>query len=1027
MEDGKFRNLELWMIIAFYMENEKQDIFQLKDIISNLEFQIKYKNPAYENFSETKIKNIVSDDILKSHSNIGADTPPFIFTKIGHTWALRTEKWELWKKDNKEKSELYKEFIDFCKNNEIKNDSIQTKKNIGKTKNTVSIKPKTEKEKFTQIKEYLKENILRQCNENNIYLLGQLVFNIREYKYLCEYAKYCVHKKQYSAQEDIVLWTAFVKILQKKAEETLDPWDTIFYEVKFDIKSKKQDNYIYKKRKDGLKNTLSYYNSKENTNLYCIDTDNRNLLMAHAFILKKQIHEYCSILTENKNLSLNNLVRFINKSGLSKYSKNIVNDSNEEQLECLFGMQLNFLQNKDTSLCKKDYFVNELNMYIVNPDKYKNRQNYIVKPGKKDNPPYLMYKNNDLYIHIPTQNIENEVNIAIVFSNNEKIEQMAYLYNDSIDIKIDKKYIKNIFDEIKIFFNGYCHNNPIPGKPYRFFENNGREKLNITSVENNPAILLTQKNVEVKNMDFIREVINEEYKQYLISLKDRSKHIEIDGILFYLNTIEKSDLELELAKIDYIKSASDIEYSIIPPKIIIRGDDDMRMANLIVKKCITEEYVEFTFDEAKVINLEENNDVIYIFDMEEFEISNFFEKDNLYKVEYNYKNKKLTKEFVIIDNINIEFEKELYLNKKEIRFFVDSPYFLAADDNIIIEAKNNNILHCCYKFIDNQSNYIDRPVKFEIPLQNGKTYSLQVDFPIASFNLTRNTDNVLIKKEDYLYKRNLETEFELNLPSNIELNSTPALVVDGKIYYFKNNNGKYTIGKDKIIESDNDKPYKKNLKLYIQTNNSEYNINIGKIYNRPEGQITVNKNEDGGITIETHYDKLNGYPPLKMEINNIISDWELVLPSDEFEIPQRELVDNETYTITTYIDEPVKIILDKKEYTYVPNNRIDKEYLEIDAVITTDNIERNVAYYIINNIEYIGKDVYKGQVNYCKSLLSYKLLCELYFKVHKKDNKYIIIPDGEYNLSYIRSGNGKKWILTSISNVKSNIFKLICK
>lgn len=1023
MENGKFQKLELWMIVAFYMENEKQDIFQLKDIMSNLDFQIKYKNPIYNNYTEAKIKNMIADDILKLHSDKGY-TPPFVFTKIGHTWALRTEKWELWKKDNKDKCELYKEFMAFCKNNkELKLTSQDEEIKVNNQTKMTSIRDQNiNKELFNHIKEELKEKILSQCEKNNIYLLGQLVFNNREYSLLCDYAKYCVHKKIYAIQEDIVLWTAFVKIIQEKAENTLDPWKTIYRELNFQTVSQKQENFIYAKREDVFKKTLSHYNNERSLDLYYANENNRNLIIAHAFILKKQIHEYCSIFTENRNLSLDNLVRFINKSGLSKYSKNIIKDSSEEQLERLLGTQLDFIKNKDTSLCKNDYFANKLSLYLINPDKYANRQNYIVKPGQKDNPPYLTYINNGLYIHIPTQNIEKEVNISIVFSDNEKIEKMAYLYNDPMDIIISNTHIKKIFNDIKIMFNGY-QRYTISGKPYRFFENNGREKSNITSIENNPAILFTQKDVKVEDANFIREEINEEYKQYLVSLKDRSKHIEINGALFYLSTIEKSDLELETTKIDHIKSTSDIEYSINPPKIIIRGDDDMRTANLIVKKCITEEYVEFTFDEAKVINLEGENDVIYIFDMEEFEISNFFEKDNLYRVEYNYKNKKLTKEFVIIDNINIEFEKELYLSEKEINFGIDSSY---ETDSAYLVSKSNNTSCYCYKFVDNQ-NYIDRPVKFEILLQNGKTYSLQVDFPIASLKLTRDIDNVLTIKEDYLYERNLETEFELNLPSSMELNSTPALIVDGKSYYFKNNNGRYTIEKDKIIENNNDKPYKKNLKLYIQTNNSEYNINIGKIYNRPEGSIKVNEYEDG-INIETNYERLNDFPPIKIQISNIedFDDWELELPNETLEILKNQLIENETYTITTYIDEPVKIILDKKEYTYVPNNRIDKEYLDIDAVITTDNIERNVAYYAINNIEYIGKDVYKGQVNYCKSLLSYKLLCELYFRVSKHGNKYVIIPDREYNLSYIRTDNGK-WILTSFSNLESNVLKIICR
>lgn len=572
-------------------------------------------------------------------------------------------------------------------------------------------------------------------------------------------------------------------------------------------------------------------------------------------------------------------------------------------------------------------------------------------------------------------------------------------------------------------FNGY-QRYTISGKPYRFFENNGREKSNITSIENNPAILFTQKNVKVEETDFIREEINEEYKQYLVSLKDRSKHIEIDGTLFYLNTIEKSDLKLELTKIDYIKSTSDIEYSTFLPRIIIHGEDEMNTANFLITKIKTDEYIEIPFKYARKMLTESDLATIYIFDMDDFDLSNFFEKDSLYKVEYNYKNKKLTKEFVIIDNINIEFEKELYFNEKEINFSIDSSY---ETDSAYLISKNNNTSHYCYKFVDNQNSYIDRPVKFEIPLQNGKTYSLQVDFPIASLKLTRDIDNVLIKKEDYLYERNLETEFELNLPSSMELNSTPALIVDGKSYYFKNNNGRYTIEKDKIIENNNDKPYKKNLKLYIQTNNSEYNINIGKIYNRPEGSIKVNEYEDK-INIETNYERLNDFPPIKIQISNIedFDDWELELPNETLEILKNQLIENETYTITTYIDEPVKIILDKKEYTYIPNNRIDKEHLEIDAVITTDNIERNVAYYAINNIEYIGKDIYKGEVNYCKSLLSYKLLCELYFRVSKHGNKYVIIPDGEYKLSYIRTENGK-WILTSLNNFESNVLKIICK
>ena len=1011
MKKDDFQKLELWMIVAFYMESIENKGLLIKDITSALNIQIKYKEV---NFTSRDMSTLLHNKSDKFQKNISK-------------WSLREDKWELWKKDNKEKIELYKKFMDFCEKN--KEQISDSRNNGNKTKTPFLEASKEFREYLKKRRAELKDNIIKQCKENNIYLLGQLVFTHEETQFLYDYASYCLRKIKYANNEDIVLCAAFIRIIQETAEETQNPWDTIYKKLNFRPASKEQENYIiYKKRKDIFEKTLSYYNEKKGLGLYCTNKNNRNLLIAHAFILKKQMHEYFMIFKENKNLTIESLKEYIKKSKLSTYSKSMLDNSSTEQIERLLGKQIDYVQNKNSKLCMIDYFVNKLST----PNKYANRQNYLVTPSKKDSaPPYLIYKNDNLYIHIPTQNIEDEVNITVIFSNNEKIEKMAYLYNDPIDIEIDEAHIKYIFDDIKIMFNRNCPYNPIPAKPYRFFEKNGREKSNISSIEGIQAILFTQKNINVENCSFIRNRVDEDYKKYTIGLQDRSKNIEIDNKLFYLDTIKNDDLSVKCKKVDYIEA--DFEYSIVPPQIFVCGSEDMRHASLYVINSSagnSEQNIKLSFDSAKKLESEEEK-VIYIFDLDNPKYySTFFKKDNLYKIEYTNKNKKIKKEFLLIDNINIKFDKELYFQEEEIVFDIKSPYFIEGN-NISTKSKINDAIRYRYKYNDAKNTYNENPIKLEVYCKNGNTYSLFVNAPIVSLKLVMNFDNILIKNEDYIYNFDLETDFELKLPIGTELSDAPALVVDGKQYYFKNNKGKFTIEKNEIVEDYDDKPYKKNVKLYIQTNNSEYNINIGKIYNRPEGSIKVIE-DDNGIVIETNYENLPGYPNINLHIdkiedyNDYTEPFELNLPLHEEPIPHRELKENETYVITTYTDKYGKNVLDEIEYIYVPNNRIDTDYLKILTVYTAKQ-KGDLDYYSISNIKYIGNDLYKGHVNYVdKRFFKKKLLCELVFKTKKKGNEYVVIPQGECNLSYLQSKYNNKWELTS-SNKKSNIVNIICE
>lgn len=278
MEENKFQDLELWMIIAFYIESLGNKGIKLKDIVSNLNRQIKYKKPKYVElkYTDNKIGQLIKDDVLLMHSNVKLpylnNEIPYVFTqRSASEWQLRIGKWEFWKKNNKDKMDLYNEFMGFINEQSTGKVSDSLVKEISGEEiiRTSNHKQITDEELNKRIEKDLKNNILHQCKENNIYLLGQLIFKRDELKHLFKYAKYCIENKRRSAKEDIVFQTALVKLIQYYSESTLNPWQIINrgcqikYRGKTEEKRKKEEEGMKMLRATDFKQTILYYNELE--------------------------------------------------------------------------------------------------------------------------------------------------------------------------------------------------------------------------------------------------------------------------------------------------------------------------------------------------------------------------------------------------------------------------------------------------------------------------------------------------------------------------------------------------------------------------------------------------------------------------------------------------------------------------------------------------------------------------------------------------------------------------------------------
>lgn len=815
--------LPIWQIIAFYMKNtnEKKE-YNITELLKGLSDIIKVK---YSTMNTSKHESLLKDGINK-HSEEFRIEEPYIFGKNSNGWFLNSNGIE-WVKNNTEV---------LC----------SMEKDIRPSQN-IPIKKESNNQIYKKLKEELEKYILE--NYKYIYLLGQIYFGEVYYNLLKKYAKYCIETGCFAEHGDIAFVTAITKIVQKCSTSSFDVWGCLLKALNL----KEIENKLTQTRiKKCFKETINFYKNQcdsKKLNLF-IDTDKKNPqnIKYHCFISNDNCIKYfdflnyCYLKYQNQ-LNVHNLKTEILKSDVSKNIINVIEFADNEQLEMLLSEQIEcikqFSTNKEYSFensVKKDYIVAELYGYLKNPELYKKSLRKNINTAKINFKPEYKYINGYIQLVIPEQEeIRNKVSIEVISEDKIlKKEERIYICNEPRTIVLEND-IKCIFNNTNINIvsedNELLTRLTIEGKNYRFFDKNGKEATNLYSIKGFYAYIIADKNVFItEEKDFVekKEEASENCDIYIVSLKNRSKNVVIQGKTFYLSNDTPKDFYIESEGIKYLKSSNNIMYSTNISTIKVKNNGDIQgnayitIVNKKNNKSITLSKNDFTSS----IN-DENDDEFLIFEIPKIEKCYvFLESDNLYEIKYTNKNNTISKELLLIDDFEINFEKELYTDEKEIHFRTNKKIdFINAE--LIFE--NNNKYEYKYIVQSPEDPNENNPIQYEVSI-NGKTYSLYIQIPFLLFLTNDYRQYKTINKNETFF----EYEFngiKIKFPEEISFQMEPLLEItdlDSESYTTVNaeyNDIEYSITKEDIIDNDDiqqEKPYKKSLELCFNTKSNEY-------------------------------------------------------------------------------------------------------------------------------------------------------------------------------------------------------------
>lgn len=1016
--------LQLWQVCAAYFYKCKNVGFNLTNILNELENFIKI---LYPNAVKSKYKTILREEMeCHRRSNNPNSELPFVFQKNGNIWSLSTDGIK-WINSNKSTIEIYDKY----KNSLI---PFNTRKII--TDNDLKNKIQAaDKVKYKRLEEKIEKEIIN----NDLYLLGQLQFNAIEYSSLQEYAKNKISAHNIPERNDLLLVVALVKIAQKKATVWTDIWKTIdtilSVKTKFTKQSRTQRTITTQhKVKRIFKNTIDFYNSNRNFNLFLDNNDKNDTLSIanHCFIFEKNENNvaYFNILKRcydrNPDFTIGKLRDELIKSNeVSKNMKNVINKEYGD-VERLLNPQVEYIKTRNSKLCKQDFFVQKLSEFLEGT--YDTTQHNFVlgarvtKPKDTTRIPYLKLSDNyKIILNIPQQDIKNEADVVLKTVSGVEIvrEEHLYLFNDAKEIEINKENYKYIFDDLIILIS-----NPektisydISNQTYRFFSKNEKEQKQLSSVPRNPAVVICRDDIEI-NGDIIKEVEEpgDGYRIYLVSLKDRNRCIELDNKVHFLKNIRNSDLGFDAPSISNIECLDrDIKFYKMLPKLIIKqrfGEENVVITNLSNQKSI-----ELSIDLSGEIVSAETGESLWIFDLNKIIINKeFYRLNTMYRVSY----KNVSRKFILLDDIDIQFDNNILFGDEDIYFGINKQYNLTNVENLAIMESG---LYK-YKYPKENGNNM-KPIEFTI-----SDVTFQIKIPYVKFSFEGDDLEPLdLAKKKYIQEDKISSKLKLEIPETVELVVEPMLIVKTQSYSpkkleFINKESYYYVKKDYLVENDS-QSYKKSLELRIETEKQFFLKPIGIMYNYPSADILFEKKEDNSVVIYIKHDNIEGSPELMMKIENnegILDEGEIL---EQVSIPARELADNDRLKVSIYTNiSGVRRDINSKICNY---NRTlpDIDKLKIKSVyLIQQSQKRDLDYYLIRNIEKIRENLYSGEIYEHSENKEYGFVSSIDFRLEIIGNDYILYPEAYCDLFYGRMGG--KWKLISGLD-KCNIEKIVCR
>ena len=926
-------NLQIWQIVAFYMyETDSNKYYKITEIKEALADIIKRKYPKAES---SKYQSLLRDD-MEGHLDVSITRDkPYIFSKNGRLWFLN-EKGVEWVKNNI--GELNSSQKEYEKPSAILNFSEEVKKKFQKEKF----------KKYKKIKNSIEKYIIE--NYNDVFLLGQIKINEN---YLKNYIKYCIETNHFAEHGDIVLVTAITKIVQKYSTASNDVWQCLLKTLKL---KKIEEEITIKKIKHCYKITIDFFN-KMNFNLFLDkDTKNPQNIKCHCYISNNNCIKYFDFLKscyqEYKNcLNVNNIKIKISQSNVSKHIINIIKYTDIEKLESLLSRQIEcikqFYSNEEhlvSSDVTKDYIANELYKYLSDAQNYKESLNQVTNATNIKKSPEYEYTNGKIQILLPCD-LYCKVSLEI-FSEEKLLKKTNNMYvcNDAPLIELNEENEKFIFEDIKIKLvtedGSIAETLSLKGKKFRFFDRTGKESLLSSINKGLYAYLITDKTLLIKEekgfIDYIKEKsAYKSYNLYRIDLINRNKYIVIDGIKYYLSKNTPKDIEIEQEYIKYLEN-NDIDYRTKLPKIIIKDNGSMQEnAYIDIVNINNNESLRLYKNDFSNLYRDENNDEFLVFDLSKnLKDEEVFKYNNIYEVKYTNKNQIITKKFLLIGDLDIKFEKELYTDEKEI-FFTTNKELEFINANLISKIDNRYK----YKYIIQSSEdpNINNPIIYEISSKE-KTYSFIIKIPFLLFSTNNYRQEKIIEENEYFVENRLN-DIKISFPSGISLSEDPKIKItdlntekETSHIITEYNNSKYIIN---IIKDFQEKPYKKSLELKFKTQFSDYSKKLGVLINYPvfyTNNFYINDKKN--IKIEIKYENIPNYPKLYREIKEIseknnkifLKEKEIAFDYEE-EIEKTELVRDKEYKLKIYKKQlDTRILIFEKSIKYSPTT---KEYPDL--------------------------------------------------------------------------------------------------
>ena len=898
-------NMELWQIVAiylYYLDSSYLKGYRLKELLNGLKDIMKKKYPTYP---ESKYTTLLRDDGINVRCQSYKRREKTAFFNETNKCYYLNEAGRKWVEEEGKKLNIaQKSLSEETENKTTIFPAKQTylNKNITqyRDKKIVNLTPKLKK---------LKERIIKEVSENKIYVLGQIKVSDQEFIQLKNYAEESIEKDIISGHGDILLITAIIKRIQQGVKNDSKKWKTIKSLYK-NCKNKERLNKAFIE-------TIKYYNKNKGAQLY-LDNSNDKMkniknIKAHCFVFPYKLADYFSEIQQcvDANCALNTYRERINISSCSKHTKNVIITADDEQLKNLLTPLIKCCQaykcNKE--IASSDYFASKFVEYKKDPNLFRDRHCHTTENININDKPCIKYRHfiRKFEVYIPAQpQIKTSVDIEIC-SDNQILMTTKCRLNNSQLIQIDNIFDQYLFKNIKINIKSQNYSDvieiPCSNNQYRFFDKNGNEKSK-KQIANNTSdylFIFVKKDISFSSdSDYEKiEGTSSFYDLYRVTQKNKLSLINNEVI-----PLSKEDIFVSAKQYPYLRPIIDSKvckvYTTLPTIVI---NDVIKSKNNLQIKDSSNKIVSFFEITA--------NTEPFIKDLNKDENKNLFVKNNFYTIEFN---NKTVEKFLIIDDIDIQFEKDLYTTENEIFFTTNQKIKDIKNVDYIGEKCNRHK----YKYTVESFNK-DKPVYYSISTNN-QNYIINIEIPFLKYCHYENElyKEFLLKDNqyfiDYNYRRN--ENFTLLIPKDIKIDFTPKLLVQNN-YNKKTNeieakyeNGYYCFEKIKQVITDDEQNQAYCLNLTLILNNR--NIEIGKYINYPE--CIINFSNNNGIKIKIETDFIENFPKLFVKVtdtnNNIdIEDEEKLFE----EIPPEEIDSNFEDGLWELII-PAKKVINKHKY-----------------------------------------------------------------------------------------------------------------